>query len=270
MTTIDDRADSLAQERAAIVRSGRLHWFHWAVVLLSLGLTALAWHLSREQVDQKAADRFDQAADQVLELVAERMRKYEVGLWAGVAAIQTHGGDIDRKSWKTFADSLRIDVEYPGINGIGVIYNVLPAMLDSYLDDQRRLLPDYRIHPSHDQIDFLPITYIEPEGKNTAAIGLDIAHETNRYSAALTARDRGTAQITSPIVLVQDAEKAPGFLFYAPFYAGGDPGSLDQRRARFAGLVYAPFVFHKLIEGLLDKDKRQIRIKVRDETDVLL
>ena len=68
---------------------------------------------------------------------------------------------------------------------------------------------------------------------------------------------------------MQDAEKTPGFLFYAPFYAGGDLGSLDERRERFTGMVYAPFVFHKLIEGLLDKEKRQVRIKVKEGNDVL-
>ena len=82
MGTGEGQADILTKERAEIVRSGRLHWFHWTVVFLSLGLTALAWHLSKQQVDQKASDRFGRAADQVLELVSERMRKYELGLWA--------------------------------------------------------------------------------------------------------------------------------------------------------------------------------------------
>lgn len=271
MTTANSQASSLALERTAIVKSGRLHWFHWAVVILSLGLTALAWQLSRQQVDQKAADQFGRAADQMLELVAERMRKYELGLRAGVSAIQAHGGDIDRNSWKVFADNLRIDAEYPGINGIGVIHHIQPASLENYLAEQRLLMLDYRIHPAHTEAEFLPITYIEPASENVAAIGLDIAHEANRYGAALKARDSGEAQITSPIVLVQDAEKAPGFLFYAPFYAGGDPDTLEGRRDRFTGMVYAPFVFHKLIEGLLDKEKRQVRIKVQDrDADAVL
>jgi hypothetical protein len=29
----------------------------------------------------------------------------------------------------------------------------------------------------------------------------------------------------------------PGFLFYAPFYAGAPPWTVEQRRAQFAGAV---------------------------------
>jgi CHASE1-domain containing sensor protein len=46
-----------------------------------------------------------------------------------------------------------------------------------------------------------------------------VAHEKNRLSGALNARDTGEANITVPIVLVQDSEKTPGFLFYTPFYS---------------------------------------------------
>lgn len=265
----DVRESDLARERQAIVRSARLHWFHWTVIALSLGLTGLAWHISKEQVDQKAADQFNRSAAQVVDLVAERMRKYELGLWAGVSAIQAHGGDIDREAWKVFANNLRIDIDYPGINGIGVIHHVSPTDLQAYLQDQQSLLPEYHIHPSHEQRDLLPITYIEPADANRAAIGLDVAHEANRYTAALQARDTGHAQITSPIVLVQDAGKTPGFLFYAPFYQDGPSDDLEERRERFTGMVYAPFVFHELIDGVLDKDKRQVRIKVREGDSVL-
>ena len=66
-----------------------------------------------------------------------------------------------------------------------------------------------------------PITYIEPVSTNAKAVGLDMAHEANRYAAAKQARDSGVARITGPIVLVQDEQHTPGFLFYAPFYRGG-------------------------------------------------
>ena len=115
----------------------------------------------------------------------------------------------------------------------------------------------------------MPITYIEPESTNAAAVGLDIAHETNRRTAALKARDTGIAQITGPIVLVQDAAKTPGFLFYAPIYAPGTPTNVAARQQGFQGAVYAPFVVHRLMEGLLAKDLRGVRFNIRDG-DVLI
>lgn len=269
MTLDQYRLDGLIEERKSIAKFGRLHWLHWTVVGLSLVITVGAWYFVKQQIEEKNRTRFQVAAEQVLELVSERMQKYEDGLWGGVAAIQAHGGDIAYEDWLNYSQSLRIDVKYPGINGIGVIHHIPSDGLDAYLDDQRRSRPDYDIHPQHNETLYLPITYIEPSSENTQAVGLDMAHETNRFTAALKARDTGTAQITGPIVLVQDATRTPGFLFYAPFYSGGIYQSLEKRRDNFVGMVYAPFVFHKLMEGVLGKDKRQVRIRVNDGLDIL-
>jgi len=80
-----------------------------------------------------------------------------------------HGGDIGYAEWRLFADSLHIDVKYPGINGIGVIHQVNPGDLDAYLAAQRRTRPNYQIHPARDRSEYLLITHIEPSRAN--AIG---------------------------------------------------------------------------------------------------
>jgi CHASE1-domain containing sensor protein len=135
----------ILRERNAIERAGRLHIVHWIVISLSLVITVAAWQL----VERRAADRFARYTSQVIELVTERMGKYEDALWGGVSVIYAKGGDIDHPDWKIYADSLRIDSKYPGINGIGVIHYVAPGALDGYLRAQRKFRPDYRIHPPH-------------------------------------------------------------------------------------------------------------------------
>ncbi|MEH6647255.1 CHASE domain-containing protein [Sulfitobacter sp.] len=169
-------------------------------------------------------------------LISERMAKYEDALWAGVAAVKSHGGDITYPAWHEFARTLRIDERYRGINGIGIIHIKTPDQIDEYLANQRVDRPNFDIYPQHDQPVFMPITFIEPEDVNAAAIGLDLAHETNRRTAALLSRDTGLAQITGPIKLVQDAGHTPGFLFYAPFYRGGPHHDKAARKNSFAGL----------------------------------
>lgn len=87
-------------------------------------------------------------------------------------------------------------------------------------------------------------------------------------TAARLARDTGTAQVTGRIVLVQDSLQTPGFLFCAPF----DPSSVagdGSEGHRFGGLVYAPFVFHKLVAGALEKRKRHVGIRVTDQSQLL-
>jgi signal transduction histidine kinase/CheY-like chemotaxis protein len=252
-----------------IAGDGSLHWYHWLVVLLSLLLTFFAWSFSKKQVEEKNKIQFLREADQVVELISERMKKYEDGLWGGVAAIQAKGGDVSLKEWRTVAESLRIDIRYPGINGIGVIHHLSSKNINTYLKEQKSQRPDYRIHPEHNEKEYFPITYIEPVNANAKAVGLDLAHETNRYTAAKKARDTGLAQITGPITLVQDAGRTPGFLFYAPFYKDNIFGSLEERKTNLLGLVYAPFVVKKLMQGVLQKEKRQVGIQINDAGEIL-
>jgi len=96
-----------------------------------------------------------------------------------------------------------------------------------------------------------------------------MAHEKNRYTAAKNARDSGLAQITGPIELVQDEEKTPGFLFYAPFYNGGANQTLKERKENFSGMVYAPFMVKKLMQGTLLREKRRADIQINDGNHML-
>ncbi|RPE66433.1 histidine kinase/DNA gyrase B/HSP90-like ATPase [Pacificibacter maritimus] len=265
----DKHQEDVESKRKRIVRSGRLHWVHWSVICLSFMITLIAWGFSSSQVERNGLAQFDHAATQIIESVTERMQKYEGGLWGGVAAIASHDGDISRSDWEKYAATLHIAQKYPGINGIGVIHNIQPDQLETYLARQRETYPSFDVFPKHEHADLFPITYIEPVSINAPAIGLDIAHETNRYKAATLARETGQAQITGPIILVQDSAKTPGFLFYTPFYALGREFAPNVGDNDFIGLVYAPFIFHKLIAGTLEKSNRQLYFRVRDGDQTL-
>lgn len=243
---------------------GRITSFHVVVVLLSLSLTLSAWQFSKHQVEARILAQFETSRDRTLEAIRERMTKYEDALWAGVAAVESHGGEISYEDWHKFAETLRIQERYPGINGIGLIHNLAEADLPAYLAQQQRIRPNFTVFPEHQHPDKMPITFIEPEASNAAAIGLDIAHEANRRAAAILSRNTGNAQITGPITLVQDAQKTPGFLFYAPFYQGAAPQTVQDRENQFTGAVYAPFVVYKLMQGLLAKNLRDVHFSIRD------
>jgi len=257
-------------ENALHKGSGKLHWYHWLVVVLSLVLTLSAWQVTSRLADQKSQIQFDFQSDLLVELVKERMLKYEDALWAGVAAIHSQNKVVNTKTWNAFANALSIEEKYPGINGIGVIDYVAPDKLDDYLEEQRQLRPDYQIYPTHDKNEYWPITHIEPVKLNKKAVGLDMAHEKNRHTASIKARDTASAQITGPIILVQDAKKTPGFLFFAPYYQFVQPpNSIPLRRASFIANVYAPFIMENLMRGTLKNENRLVNFKISDGEDLL-
>ncbi|MDA9556412.1 CHASE domain-containing protein [Vibrio sp.] len=256
--------------RKKLIKASRLHSIHWIIIGLSLVLTFSAWYYSKLQLEQKLELKFNRNAEQVVSLVKERMELYENALWGGVAYADANKEAISYLDWLSYANSLKIDQAYPGINGIGIIYNIQQDQLDDYLQVQRSLRPDYDIHPIHKETEYWPITYVEPAKPNAKAIGLDMAFEHNRYSSIKKARDTGTAQLTGPITLVQDSKKTPGFLFYTPFYKYGvTPKTVDERREYIVGVTYAPFIMKNLMQGTLAEKNRQVSIEIHDGDEVL-
>jgi signal transduction histidine kinase/cbb3-type cytochrome oxidase subunit 3 len=251
----------------------QLHFYHWAVFALSLLLAVIAWFYVTETRNQLNRSRFDRETNRTIEMVTERLSKYEDALWSGVAMISTNGGDVSHEHWQQYASSIHIENKYPGVMGIGVIHSVPMDSLDDYLKEQKSTRPEFKIHPEHDHPVRLPISYITPAAPNQKAIGLDIAHEKNRYTAAIQARDSGKSQVTGPITLVQDNAKTPGFLFYAPFYkstiANSSNATVKDRRENFGGMVYAPFIASDLMKGALEKSKRHNNIRLSDGDKVL-
>lgn len=185
-----------------------------------------------------------------------------------------HGAltNLQHDEWHRFSSSLRIDRKFPGINGIGVILPIDRRQVDAHIAEQRQIRPDYRIYPPHENEELLPIVYIEPEDINKQAVGLDMAHEPNRYTAARAARESGETQITAPIVLVQDNQKTPGFLLFVPFYSSLDTSMLkspSEREQAFKGIVYAPFIVKKLMLGTLAQASRQVGLRISDNNEII-
>mgnify|MGYP005989486925 CR=1 FL=1 len=248
----------------------KFHWYHWLVLAASFLLTLAAWFVSSQQNHLKMEQQYNFHAMHLIELVEERMSRYEDALWGGVAALEFSDGEINAKQWRSYSEQLSLASKYPGINGIGVIYFVKPDSLDTFLTKHQNDQPDFQIHPAHTREEFWPITFIEPLASNRKALGLDMAHENNRLTAAKHARDSGLAQITAPIVLVQDSQKTPGFLFFAPFYKGGAvPSTLEERRESFIGNVYAPFIMKNLMDGTLENENRLLNFSISDGDNIL-
>ncbi len=227
------------------------------------------WYFLHSQEQQRNRFDFDIEVNQTLELITERMQKYEEALRSGVATITALDQKVTLSQWVRFTKSLNIDQRYPGINGIGLVEEVLPAELPSYLAKRRKEHPNFNVFPEHQQPSYWPVSFIEPLEDNKEALGLDMAHEANRYTTALKAKQTGLPQITAPIVLVQDEEKTPGFLFCMPFYESLLLAESKQQGEQFKGLVYAPFIVEKLMHGAMAQENRTISFRVLDQGKVL-
>lgn len=240
-------------------RSPSLHWLHWCVFFASIVLTLGVWFYSSQMAVKVKNEKIQREANQVVSLIQERMAKYADALSAGVAFMAASKEPVTHKEWRVFSKQLQLESKYPGINGIGVIYVVPRSELKAFSKRQKQEGNPLTVYPAHTAPVHLPITYIEPIENNQRALGLDVAHEKNRYEAATLAGETGKPMITGPIILVQDHKKTPGFLLYMPFYQGSE-GSLK----RLAGYVYAPFIVSKLMNGVLAKESRYVSLRIAD------
>lgn len=269
-TMDQSNTDVDADSRTKLMQASGFHLAHWLVIALSVILTFGAWYIAKDQLNQKIEAKFNREALHIVELVKDRMKLYENALWGAVALIDANQSQMTYPQWRVYADSLNIDKVYPGINGIGVIYNIKTPQMADYLARERIARPNYSLHPARTGDEYWPITYVEPTTTNQKAIGLDMAFETNRYTGIKKARDTGKAQLTGPITLVQDAKKTPGFLFYTPFYRqNSDKQTTKDRQKNILGVTYAPFIMSKLMQGTLASQNRHVGIKITDASELL-
>lgn len=261
--------DKWEREHKELVFKSRLHWVHWLIISMAIPLTIFAWFISSLQLHDKQEQTFLRQSNLITTLVQERMQLYENSLKSSVAFLNTYEGKITPEKWSNYASSLGIDINYPGINGIGVIFHVEKNQAKKFIDTQRLKRPNFNIYPEHKEKELWPITLIEPLASNYQAIGLDVTFEKQRYEGIIKARDLGISQATGPIFLVQDQKKTPGFLLYTPFYQDGiTPSTLEERRAKIIGVAYAPFIMDKLLRGTINIDERLVNIVIKDGDEV--
>lgn len=245
-----------------------IQWVHWLVVILSILFTIFVWRYTDQKTNQLNIKKFQREAAQTVQLIQGRMSKYVDALYGGVAYLSAEQNEVSHHEWRHFADTLMLEKKYPGINGIGVIYIVKPNGKLKFLGAQKASGNDFSIYPKHNRDVLLPITYIEPIEANRKALGLDVAHEQNRYDAAMLSAKTGKPAVTGPIVLVQDKKKTPGFLLYIPLYQE-DVSDVVLIPKKLIGFVYAPFIMKKLMDGALSEESRYLNVKISDGNDIL-
>ena len=240
-----------------------------AVILIGWIVSAAFYESIRDA--QNAADRghFIATLSQARDGIGERMGAYVAALWGGASFLA--GSDhVSREEWRTYYNVLQLEQRYPGVSGIGVIWQVKPVDRDAFVDATRlEGAPNFTITPVPgapplpEGRDHYVITYIEPLVRDSQALGLDIATERNRREAAEAARDTSRPMITRPIVLVQDKVKRPGFLLFVPVYRNNAPlVTVEQRREAIVAWVYAPFVAELFFKGALERYGSELRAKI--------
>jgi len=231
-----------------------LHWQTYACLALGGLLTLVSVRIASMENDRIVQEAVQHRADQMLEELRDRFGNFQYGLRGMRGIVVTADEhDLSRERVRLYSLSRAQEQEFPGALGFGIIFRVSDAELPAFLEESRKdgatQFKERELAP-HEGDHFI-IRYVEPEGRNKAAIGLDIASEPNRREAALRAMRSGEVSLTAPIKLVQSGKQlADGFLILLPMYDGAaTPPTEALRLEKCEGWTYAP-----LIADLVFKD----------------
>lgn len=185
-----------------------------------------------------------------------RIQLYEYGLRGTRGAVIVVGEDrLSRERYALYSASRDYANEFPGARGFGFIRRV-PAGGEAAFEQAAKAdgWPDFEIHQlSPNTGERFVIQYIEPIAENVAAVGLDMASESNRRNAALRALRSGRAAMTDPITLIRTEDRAnQGFVVFLPIYRAGAP--LDSEAQREAAGYGWAFVVLSIKDVLKDFD----------------
>ncbi len=246
---------------------GQLPFAALLLLLLPLALTFFAWKATTENDYQRGEAKFRTLAIESEKALQNRIDSYGNALLGAAGFIQG-SVSVSRDEWRTYVETVRVRENFPGINGIGWVRPVTGAGLPEFLAQTRADgAPDFNVHPAAGIGTNYIITYIEPREGNAEALGLNLAFEANRSTAADRARDSGKVTMSGRIVLVQDLQRSPGFLLLYPIYHAGKPvNTVADRRAALRGWTYAPFMASRFLDGLTHSQSSDFRLRIYDGT----
>lgn len=237
-----------------------------ALVISFLLAAVVAW-----QVDQNNKQYLDQRVDQeataLMRKIQERLALYQYGL-RGIRAFvmaQEEEGRITRASYNNYAMTRDIAAEFPGARGFGFIRRVADSELNDYV---RSIItqgyPTFSVRQLQPhQGEHYVIEMVEPVESNLAALGLDIASEIHRKTAAEAAIATGKVQLTAPITLVQATGKPQqSFLILMPVYkTWRTPELVSERWGQAIGWSYAPLLMTEILDSLaIDTSLFRVRL----------
>ena len=200
--------------------------------------------------------------------IEERFKAYRQVL-RGARALFAASQTVTRDEWRRYVTTLRLHVDYAGIQGVGFAQSIPAAELAEH---ERRVraegFPDYRVSPRGARDEYSSIVFLEPfDWRNQRAFGYDMFSEPVRHEAMARARSLGVPALTGKVRLVQETSTDVqfGVLLYLPVFRQGLPiDTTAQRERAFIGWVYSPFRLGDLITGTLGDAGQHLRIRVFD------
>ncbi|ADE12388.1 sensor domain-containing diguanylate cyclase [Sideroxydans lithotrophicus] len=198
---------------------GRMRTVALPMLLVFAIFIAAFLKINRWEYDNSLSD-FRQLSQQASSLLSNRLEEQGALLdeTTGLFLHDAHG-HVTREEFHRFVQ--RTLQRFPMIQALEWVPRVNAAQRNSFEAKQRNDLPGFEIRErdadgelvrAGKRNTYYPVTYVEPLAGNQPAVGFDLASNSIRQAALLTALKNGSIVTTESIHLVQDAQPQAGIL----------------------------------------------------------
>ncbi len=242
------------------------------VTVICLIITFIVWNYSNKIWEKDVNSYFEYRARDIYSRIELRINSYS-NILRSTRGFYDASDFVSRRDFHTFINSLNLDKNYLGIQGVGFSLIIPPEQIENNIKSIRKEgFPKYKIWPEGKRETYTSIIYLEPfKGFNLRAFGYDMFTEHMRRKAMETARDSNEAILSGKVLLVQETGKAvqAGFLIYLPVYKTGKPyTTISDRRKSIIGWVYSPFRMDDFMAGLFGERAGDLDIEIYDGRNI--
>jgi PAS domain S-box-containing protein len=243
-----------------------------ASFMLIFLLTLFIYSETKKKALERNEKLFELKASQATQALEQRMRDY-IQILVGAKALFVASDTVTREDWAQYYSTLKLEENYPGIQGVGYAHFIQPQKLDYHINRIRQEgFPDYDIRPKGNRPIYTSIVYLEPfDERNRRAFGFDMFSDSVRRSAMQMARDTRKPALSGKVRLVQETgvDEQAGFLIYLPIYQdNAEPESIKERQRLIKGFIYSPFRAKDLMLATWGENYNDIDIEIYDGTSM--
>ncbi|WP_116543847.1 CHASE domain-containing protein [Pontibacter virosus] len=240
--------------------------------LLIFLLTLFIYSETKKKALERNEKLFELKALQATQALELRMRDY-TQILVGAKALFVASDTVTREDWAQYYSTLKLEENYPGIQGVGYSHFINSDELPAHIKRLRKEgFEDYAIRPDTPRANYTSIIYLEPlDKRNRRAIGYDMFSDSVRRSAMQMARDTRKPAMSGKVRLVQETgvDEQAGFLIYLPIYEdNAEPEAIKERQRLIKGFVYSPFRAKDLMMAIWGSNYNDLDIEVYDGTSL--
>ena len=251
----------------------------YAVLLVALALTLLAYYYVRQNVEASVRDQLDETVRAAQDAIDRQMDSY-VEAMLGSRGLFYASSSVEEGEWDDYADGIDLEERYEGMQALGYAERVETSEREGFEDQIADRLREEglgdrpALRPEGRRLEYFPLAFVEPfDEVNQDLLGHD-AYPDPVYRAAMDrARDTGQARATGKVYVLTEAPEGsraelalePGLVVYLPVYRkDATVDNAAQRQRALEGFVVAYLEAEGLLRGTLESFDPSIDFEIYD------